>query len=76
MTLIDIDELIAPEGDRISLREACVAMLVGRPAEIDATNVIDRLREAIAAVQEVTSLNIDFQRDRAVVDEIITRAGV
>lgn len=76
MTLIDIDELIVPKAERLSIREAVVATLVGRPAEIDATNVIDRLREAIAAVQEVTSLNIDFQRDRAVVDEIITRAGV
>jgi len=76
MTLIDIDELIAPEGDRISLREACVAMLVGRPAEIDATNVIDRLREAIAAVQKVTALNIDFRYDLETIDDIIIRAGV
>jgi len=62
--------------DTLTLREACVAMLVGRPADIDATNVVYRLREAIAKVTAVTPLNIDTPLDLDIVDDIIIRAGV
>jgi hypothetical protein len=51
-------------------------MLVGRPADIDATNVVYRLREAIAKVTAVTPLNIDTPLDLDIVDDIIIRAGV